>query len=296
MLPFITDEIKTEAGLTDEQIAKLAPAYESHIATEKQAWDGVANKNAEKIIDGALAKVLETTKIARLDGEKAADYIARAGAESVSAQKSEVEQLKSDYATKLKEFKGDEATKEELAESKKKLDDALIKLADFDKLKETAEKYEPLQGQYNSLKETVTFQSVKPPLPEGVNQYEFNAKWDAFVSDTKSKYNVEYVDNVAIAIDKENPHKQVKLADLLKTDKDLTTLLEGRQQNGTGARAQGQVKVADVPFTLPENATSEQISQAINEYLDKEGIAKLAPERTGKFAELFSKIKAGVSK
>src|SRR6478672_4760510 len=137
-LDFITEDIKTETGLTDEQLAKLEPVFSGHIAEQKKAWDGVANTNAEKIIDGALSKVFEVTKVARLDGEKAADYIARAGQESVRSQATEVERLKDEYAQKLTDFKGDTATKEELATAKKKLDDALIALADLDKYKETA--------------------------------------------------------------------------------------------------------------------------------------------------------------
>jgi len=295
-LDFITEDIKTELGLDDDKLAKLEPVFTGYIAEQKKSWDGVANQNAEKIIDGALSKIAEATKVQRLDGEKAADYITRAGSEAVKGQKEEVSRLKSDYEEKLKNFKGDDAAKAELQTAKEKLDEAQKQLAELDKYKQTAEKYEPLEQKYNQIKNIATFQAVKPALPDGVNKWEFDAKWKAFEDAVNKDWDVELVEREPIAISKENPHLQKKLTDLLSADKDLSELLQGRQQTGTGAKAKGQITVADVPFTLPENPSSEDVSKAINDYLDKQGIAKLSPERTGKFAELHAKVKAGINK
>lgn len=295
-MEFITAEKATELGLSEDQIKGIAPLYNDDIAAKKLEWDGVANKNAEGIINGALAKVAVTTKVARMDGEKAAEYITRASSEYLTTQKTEVSQLKADYDLKLKEFNGGDATKAELLKVKEDYDKALEKLADYDTLKETAEKFDPLQKEYLDLKETVTFQSVKPPVPDTVNKYEFVAKWIEFTTGVKDKYNVEYVDNIAIAIDKENHHKQVKLADLLSQDKNLTDLLAGRQQRGPNGKVDEEQKLDGIPFALPTNPSSEAISKAINEHLDKQGVSKTAKERTKAFMEMNSKVREALTK
>jgi hypothetical protein len=52
------------------------------------------------------------------------------------------------------------------------------------------------------------------------------------------QYNIEIIDNVAWAIDKENIHSKKKLSELVGLDKELSELSQGRQQQGTGARQQ----------------------------------------------------------
>lgn len=294
-MDFITEEIKTTLNLNDEQIAGLKPVHESYLAEQKKAWDTKANTDAEGILSGAATKIEEVTSIKRNQGEKLADFYVRAGNEFLTTQKTEVENLKADYAQKLKDFNGGDATKSELEKAKKDLDDALIKLADYDDLKAKAEKYEPLETEYKNLKDKVFFQNEKPTFPDTVNPYEAEAKWNKFVNSFNEKWEKTFDENgKSIAVSKENPHLKKELKELINSDEDLKTLLTGRQQVGTGAKA-GH-KVGDLDISLPENPTSEDKSKAINDYLDKLGISKMSKERTKKFSEILSKVEETLKK
>lgn len=294
-MDFITEEIKTTLNLSDEQIAGLKPVHESYLAEQKKAWDNKANTDAEGILSGAAAKIEEVTSIKRNQGEKLADFYVRAGNEFLTNQKTEVENLKTEYAQKLKDFNGGDATKSELEKAKKDLDDALIKLADYDNLKEKAEKYEPLETEYKNLKDKVFFQNEKPIFPDTVNPYEAEAKWNKFVNSFNEKWEKSFDENgKSIAIAKDNPHLKKELKELINSDEDLKTLLTGRKQEGPGGKT-GH-KVGDLEITLPENPTSEDKSKAINEYLDKLGISKMSKERTKKFAEILLKVEETLKK
>lgn len=288
-MDFINEEIKKSLGLTDDQIDGLKPVHESYIAEQKKAWDTKANTDAEGILSGAASKIEEVTSIKRNQGEKLADFYVRAGNEFLTNQKTEIETLKTEYAQKLKDFNGGDATKAELEKSKKDLDEALIKLADYDDIKAKADKYEPLETEYKNLKDKVFFQNEKPTFPDTVNPYEAEAKWNKFVNSFNEKWEKTFDENgKSIAVAKDNPHLKKELKELISSDEDLKTLLNGRQQAGTGGKI-GH-KVGDLDISLPENPTSEDKSKAINDYLDKQGIEKLSRERTLKFKEMLTKI------
>lgn len=291
-MDFLQQDQIEKIGLTKEQLDALKPLAETHIADLKKQWDGKANSDAEGILNGALAKTIEVTKITRLQGEKAADYVARAAQEYLATKQSEVDAAKTAYEQKLKDFKGDEATKEELNAAKAKLDDAQKKLADYDTLKAKADKYEPLESEYKTMKMQLAFNSVKPVFPEGVNPYEAKAKWEEFVNGVQSKYTIEYVDGEAKAIDKENQYKVVTLKSLLEADTNLTELAKGRQQQGSGAKPAGQARKIDgVPFDVPQNITSPEAQKLIKEHLtSKEGLRETSPEYAKRFKELWTKI------
>ena len=104
----LTIEQITELGLTEENTSKVSTFLADQIANTKQEFEGLANKNAEKILDGALGKVFTDTNIARVQGEKAGDYIPRAWNEFNTSKIAEIETLKSEYGTKIKDFKGNE--------------------------------------------------------------------------------------------------------------------------------------------------------------------------------------------
>lgn len=289
-MDFITEEIVKELNLTPEQVAGIKPHYDGHIATEKQAWDNKANTDAEGILSGAASKLAESTGVQRNQGEKLADYYVRAGKEFLSNKESELSTAKADYEKKLKDFKGDEATKQELADTKQKYDDVLQKYADYDDLKVKADKYDPLNQELSGLKLNVAFHGVKPSMPDTVNKYEFDAKWGAFQKTVLEKNTIELVDNVPFAIDNENPHKKTKLSDLVSADKELTDLLKGREQRGLNSKQEDFRKIDGVPFEVPDKATKEELSKIINEHLDKEGIGKMDKGRSAKFTELWAKV------
>ena len=64
------EALKTEIGLSDEQLPKLKEAVTNHVAELQKQWDGKANENAEKIIDGAAKNIESLTGIPRMQGER----------------------------------------------------------------------------------------------------------------------------------------------------------------------------------------------------------------------------------
>ncbi|MDV4026229.1 hypothetical protein CMT52_18005 [Elizabethkingia anophelis] len=290
-MDFITEDLAKEANLTPEQVAALNPKFSNYISDQKKEWDGKANENAESILSGAAKYLMEKAGVneERLQGEKFGDYFNRLSEKALTSKKSEVDKLKSDYEEKLKNFKGDETTKQELQAAKTKLDDALKKYADYDQLKEKADKYEDASKNLSSLKIEVAFSNVKPNFPDSVNSYEAKAKWSEFQKGILEKYNLELVEDEVLAIDKENQYKQLKLSELVAKDTVISALLENKPA-GTGAKSSLDIK--DLPFKVSEEAlknTSER-AKAIKEQLAKEGISETSSEYAARFAEYNKKI------
>ena len=293
-MDFITEDVQKTLNLTPEQIEGLKPLVSNHIADLQKNWDGKANENAERILDGAASKVADVTKVSRNQGEKVADYIERASNTHLSSLKTNLENARQEYEQKVKDFKGDEATKAELQKAKEELDNAKKQLADFDTYKAKAEKLEPLQNEYLSMKKQIAYQGVKPTFPDTVNPYEAKAKWDEFVKDVEEKYEIELVDGEAIAKDKSNEYKTIKLKDLLAQNKNISDLMQGRKQSGTGAQQKDNQTIEGVPFAVPLNATSEERAVAIRNYLAEIGLKATSsdyPKQFAKYNQLILKAK-----
>lgn len=286
-MEFLNEEKITELNLTEEQLKGLTPLYQNHIAEQKKAWDGKANENAENILSGAASKIYEGTKIERKEGEKIADYIIRVNKESFSAKELEIQQ-------KLKDASKNDSLVTEYETLKEKYSQIQQKEASYDELLKSGikDKYDELLQANDNLTLNVSFNSIKPNFPDTVNQYEAKAKWEDFKKEVLANYNVKVVDNEAIAIDKENEHKVVKLKDLLSSNKEITALLEGRQQKGINDKPVKVGKVDGVPFDVPETAKTDNKARAevIREYLAKKGVSNVSPEYSKLFAEYNSKI------
>jgi len=280
----------TELGLTEENAPKVVTFLSEQIATSKQEFEGLANKNAEAILDGALDKIATDTSIARTQGEKAGDYINRAWGEFNTSKLSAVEQKKLEYEQKVKDFKGNDDLISKITNLETEKDTLLQKYANFDELKEKAEKFDPLYDKYNKTKLQVAFNSVKPNFPDTVNKYEAKAKWDEFKNSVLDKYDLEIVDGEPKAVDKENKHRILKLSDLLSKDENINTLLQGRQQAGTGSKETKLSDIEGVPFKVPEGIDAEQRSKLIREYLATKGINSTSNDYASKFAELNKAI------
>lgn len=291
-MDFITEDLAKEANLTPEQVSALNPKFSDYVSTQQKEWDKKANENAENILSGAAKYFMDKSGIneERTQGEKFGDYFNRLSDKALTGKKSEVEKLKSDYEEKLKNFKGDETTKQELQDAKTKLDDALKKYADYDQLKEKAEKYEDASKSLSSLKVEVAFSNVKPNFPDSVNSYEAKAKWSEFQKGILEKYNLELVEGEVLAIDKENQYKQLKLSELVTKDPVISALLENKPA-GTGAKP-SSLDIKDLPFKISEEAIKNTVerSKAIREQLAKEGVQEHSDEYTKKFAEYNKKI------
>jgi hypothetical protein len=296
-MEFLNAEVATELGLSAEQVTAIVEKGNSYIAEKQKEWDGKANQNAESILTGA-AKYAQTKfgiTEERQQGEKFGDYLNRLADKGFEAKQATVTQLENEYKQKLKDFNGNDATKAELEAAKAELDRAKQVLAGFDEIKAKAERADQLQEELTGTKREVAFQNVKPNFPDTVNPYEAKAKWDEFKKGVLEKNTIELVDGVPMAIDKENNYKQAKLEDLVKADAELSALLQGRQQGGTGARAAGASTTIDgVPFEVPELAKTDTKERAkvIKEGLAKEGIAPNHKDYPSKFAEYNTKILA----
>lgn len=292
----ITKEIIETQKLTEDQVTAINEFGKTHtdnlIAETKKEYDGKATADAEAILDGAAEAITKLTGTTRDKGQKIGDFIGAAWDNFSKTKTQELDKTKSEYDKKIEDFKGDDETKEALIKSKEDNDVLLKKFADYDKLKETADKYSPLEEKFSGMKLEVAFGNVKPNFPDTVNAYEADAKWNEFKSNILKDATIEIVEGEAIVINKENPHKTDKLKDLLEKDEAIKKLLEGRQQNGTGAKETKLMKIEGVPFEVPENADGKQRQEAIQKYLLTKDIGTTHP----KYAEEFGKYNAIIIK
>lgn len=270
----LSEQQITDYGLSEEQVGKINTWSNDTVANTKQEYDGLANKNAEAILDGALLKVSTDTKIIRNQGEKVGDYLVRTWGEFNKAKILETETAKNDYNEKVKNFKGDKDLITKISELDKANDDLLKKYANYDEVLDISNKYESLVKENNETKRQVAFGGVKPNFPTEVNSYEASSKWNDFIRKIEDSYHIELVEGVAIAIDKENKHKQTKLSELVSLDTEISELLKGRQQEGTGHKEINKIEIKNVPFQVPEESKEDSSKRAvvIRDYLAKKGI------------------------
>jgi hypothetical protein len=295
-----TEEFVAEHKLTPEQVTAVKTFGTDHVANERKAWDDKlktdGNQYAEGILNGVVAPIEKETGIKRGDGEKTADFLKRATGSHLATKQAEVDTLKAEYAEKIKNGGTDAAMKEELTKAKAEVDRLKQIEAEYEPIKGVKEQYETLQKEHGTLKLETAFGKARPSFPETVNAYEADAKWNTFKNGILTKYNIEIVDGDPIAIDKENEHKRYKLSELAAQDKDLAELTKGRQQPGSGTTIKDVVDIEGVPFKVPANATSEERSKAIRDYLtnDKK-LDPLSAQFSEEFAGYLKKI-LGVAK
>tara|TARA_R110000772_G_C13310310_1_gene440376 strand:- start:42555 stop:43451 length:897 start_codon:yes stop_codon:yes gene_type:complete len=291
-----TPEFITENNLTPEQVTAIVTNVSGEIATLKQGWDGKANDNAEGILKGAAdyIKTQNNITLEREQGEKMGDYLKRVSDNHFTGKQSTLDAAILDYNSKVENFKGDEEVKSELATQKKTNDTLLQKLAVLEPLAGLDAKYSTLQGEYNNLNLNLAISQVKPTFPETVNKFEAAAKWDAFLGEVNKTYDIKFVDNKAIAVSKENIHLQKDLLSLVEADETLKTLLAGRTQTGPNGTPKDFVEVKEVPFTIPKDATGEQKSKAIREYLASQGVSSTSKEYAAAFRKWNLAIAEGL--
>lgn len=296
----LTKELIEAQGLSEDQ-AKAISTFNNEqlanaIADTKKEYDGKANEQAEGILTGAAKRITELTNVERTQGEKIADFVDRAWSEFSTEGKTSLEQAKSEYEEKLKNFKGDPEVSKELLSLKDKLDTLQKKEADYDALLGSGvqDKYTELQGKYGTMQKEIAFSNVKPNFSQDANEYEVAAKWDDFKRGVLENYNIVLVEGEAIAVDKENEHKTIKLKDLVEKNEVLTELAKGRQQQGIPAQQTDLKDVDGVPFKIPANADGVELTKAVQDYLLTQKVDKLSPDYSKKFSELYNKAKAGM--
>lgn len=294
-----TEEFITENGLTAEQVTAVTDQWTNEfIPNLKKEYDGVANTNAEGILTGASTYAKEKLgfELDREQGEKVGDYLKRALDSKFSSTQSALDLKQTEMDEKLKNFKGGDEYKLQIDGMKGQNDLLLQRIAKLEPLEGLDEKYQGATTELSKLKTEVAYSSVKPVFPSEVNKFESKAQWDAFKSGIEAKYTIELVDGKPIAIDKENIHKRFDLETLVSQDKNISELLKGRQQSGTGAKQINFKELDGIPFSVPENATSEQLTLIVREHVLKEVSDITSKEYSQKFGELYAKVKKAQKK
>ena len=291
----LSEEFIKNNGLTPEQATKINNFYSTEVIPDlKKGWDGKANTDAEGILTGAAKYAAEKlgVTVEREQGEKYADYLQRISDLSIKSKLDAFSEKETELENKIKNFKGGDELKSQLDELKIKNDDLLKEIAKLEPLKGFDTKYENVQGELEQLKLSIGFDRVKPSFPESVNKYESAAKWSEFKNSVLQGHNIEIADNIAYAIDKENPHKKVKLSELVDADSAIQELLKGRHQNRNHAFSVDSKKVEGIPFEVPVGLASENQSKLVGEYLEKKLGSKLHSDYTSEFRELLQKVKS----
>ncbi|MCK9593948.1 MAG: hypothetical protein M0Q91_18260 [Methanoregula sp.] len=295
-MPLTTEFIESQK-LTPEQVTAIGEVFNNDIAEVKKTYDGKANTDAEAILEGAAKAVETKTGIVREKGQKIADYITFAGEKFVegklSSETEKVNRKQKEYEQLIKDGASDGALKKKYDELQAAHDDLQKKEAEFDRVKPFEDLYTNLSKEHLTLKQTTAFSMVKPAFPDTVNKYEAEAKWNAFVKDVQNSHDIEIVDEIPMAISKENKHKTVKLSDLVAKNAEIQALTQGRAVKGTGAdptKEMGRVK--GVPFDVPVKSTPEERQKLITEYLlefgkkaDGSKLTRIDPEWATKFSE-----------
>lgn len=293
-MEFITEDFIKDNGLAPEQVEAITNHFTTEVVPSlKKEYDGLANKNAEGILDGAskYAKEVLGLEFDREQGEKAGDFLKRAIDAKFGSTQAELEQKGKDLDAKLKNFKGSDEIKQALEAERLKNDTLLQQVAELEPLKGLDVKYEESMQTLSKLKREVAYGGVKPNFPETVNKFEADAKWKSFVDGIEEKYNIEIVDGKAKAIDKENIHKVYDLATLVGQDENIAELLKGRQQGGTGANPINMQEVEGVPFKVPTNATGEEITNLVREHVLSQLGSLTHKDFANQFQALYNKVK-----
>lgn len=290
-----TQEFIESNGLSEEQVTAVTGFVQTEIVpTIKKEYDGKANENAEGILSGAAkyAKEKFGVEYEREQGEKWGDYLIRISDSALTSKTQKLLEREKELEDKLKNFKGSDELKQKYEDALKKNDELLKQVAELEPLKGFDEKYKQATEKLTLMQKEVAYNSIKPSFPDTVNKYEADAKWGEWKRGIEDKYNIELIEGKPFAIDKENEHKKYELSKLLEQDTNIADLLKGRQQRGLGSDPADLTEVEGVPFKIPKNATSEELSNLVREHVLKELGSLTHKDYAKKFQELYLKAKS----
>lgn len=285
-----TQEFIEKNQLTEEQVTAISESVKTYVNTELGTQ---VHEHTENTLSNVWNSVKEVTGIEREKGEKYAEAIKRASLLHFEGTKNDLQRQKTELEEKLKNAKGDEVLKQELAETKQKITDLQQKEAEYDEWvkNDYKGKYESTSQQLTKIQQRVAFKDNLPNRPENVNKYEWDAKIREFQTQLLEKNNLVFDENeTAWLVDKENEFKKTKVEDAVKQNEDIQELIKGRQISGLGAKPKN-VKIEGVPFDVPENATATDRNKAIKEYLlNTEKLNITDRKYSDRFSELNKKI------
>lgn len=295
----LQEQFITDNNLSTEQVAAINSFSSKSDSELKQGYEGKANKDAEGILTGAAAAVQKSfgLDLPRVEGEKITEYFHRIGDASVKGTLDAGNKFKSDYETKLKDFKGNDALQSEFDALKLSSDGFKQDSAELSEWKTNGykDKADTYGKELLTLKRSLAYSGVKPTFPDTVNKYEADTKWKNFTDSIDAKYEFHLDENdKPILKDKTNELIIVRLEDLVKEDKELTDLLTATKNPGLGSKP-ANTSIEGVPFKVSNNMTSKEITQKVTDYLvNEQGIPQFSGSKFGEeFEKLYSKIKQG---
>lgn len=295
----LTKEVIEAQGLSTDQVTAIntefKTGYDSGMTTLKTEYEGAANKNAEGILSGAAKKVTAITGVERNQGEQYGDFIDRSWVDFSGKEQKELSDTKASYESKIKDFKGDETVLKELGEFKEANKVLKGKEAEWDKVINSGvqKNYEDLLVKNTSLNQSVAFGSVKPSFDKDANVFEVDAKWKGFISATMEKNDIVMHEGVAYAVNKENDLIKTKLEDLVKENEEITSLVNGRQQDPLKTKQANLKDVDGISFKVPKDATTAELGALVQEQLSKDGVANTDANYGTQFQAMYNKAKAG---
>ena len=153
-----TEEFIETNGLSEEQVKAVNGFVQSEIVPNiKKEYDGKANENAERIIDGAIKSTQEAfgIDIPRNQGEKQADYLKRVLPSVFKNKEDEIARKQKEIDDKLANFKGGEEYKAQLDKLNQEKDALLRQVAELEPLKGYDEKYKEASEKLTSMQKPV---------------------------------------------------------------------------------------------------------------------------------------------
>jgi hypothetical protein len=299
----LTEDQVKDLALSEEQLAKVVDLGKTTVATIAKSLDDKykeeANKNAEGILTGAAKLVEQKTGIARNQGEKLADYLERTGQSYFTEKETQLEKLKKEYEEKIEGVKDGAKLKLELEKYQKRVAELEPINTEYTELKT---KFDTIDSEYSTLKINTAFDKAMPKIPEGVNEFEKKARLDAARNEILTNFDLKFDDKgVPYAVNKSNEFDKKPLSEVLAANESIKAMIDAAKKDdnkgGFGGTPKGDnVKIDGVPFEVTDKMTSEERTNAIREYLEKQGVSKISVDYAKRFAELNSKILAGLKK
>lgn len=296
----INAELVTEHKLTDEAVTAITGQVTTALGTQltetenrlKGEFDGKANTDKNNILDQISKGVTKKFGFrAREDAEKFEDFAGN----FLGFLEKGVKEKETELDKKIKDSSGiDQVAKDKLATLETERPELLEIVGKYNKIvdDDVLGKFESLQKEHTSQTNEISWQKVKPACPEGVNEFEFDAKWNDMVRGVEATHHIKWDADgkKGVGVNKEKSFETFPLDHFVSKDEPFQELLKGRQQPGSGAGTGKEVTIEGLPFTLPKGANIQEITERVTKHVNQEiGTDTFNPKWKERFRELSFK-------